>query len=117
GSIDVLVNNAAWRVSGSARTQTLETWERTLRVCLTAPVFLTQQAAAVMEKQGKGGVVVNISSMMAARPSGLVPGYIAAKGAIESLTKELAVTYGRQGIRVVGVAPGYIETPLSNDYT
>ncbi|GAB3254189.1 3-oxoacyl-[acyl-carrier-protein] reductase [Larkinella harenae] len=117
GRIDVLVNNAAWRTLETLRTMTLETWEKTLRVCLTAPVFLTQQVARVMEKQDQGGVVVNLSSVMADRPSGCGPAYIAAKGALESLTAELAITYGRNGIRVVGVAPGYIETELSNDYT
>jgi NAD(P)-dependent dehydrogenase (short-subunit alcohol dehydrogenase family) len=117
GRIDVLVNNAAWRVPGSLRTTTLPDWEKTLRVCLTAPVFLAKASAAVMEKQYSGGVIVNISSVMADRPSGLATAYIAAKGALDSLTKELAITYGRKGIRVVGVAPGYIETELSNDYT
>ncbi|MGV3556500.1 SDR family NAD(P)-dependent oxidoreductase [Larkinella arboricola] len=117
GRIDVLVNNAAWRTLETLRTMTLETWEKTLRVCLPAPVFLTKQVAQVMEKQEQGGVVVNLSSIMAARPSGCGPAYIAAKGAIESLTAEFAITYGRSGIRVVGVAPGYIDTELSNDYT
>lgn len=114
--IDVLVNNAAWRVAGSLRTTTLADWEKTLRICLTAPVFLAKAAAAEMERQNEGGVIVNISSVMAERPSGLAPAYMAAKGAMNSLTKELAITYGRKGIRVIGVAPGYIDTDLSNDY-
>ncbi|RRB07479.1 SDR family NAD(P)-dependent oxidoreductase [Larkinella rosea] len=116
GRIDVLVNNAAWRTLETLRTMEIETWEKTLRVCLTAPVFLTKWVAQHMEKQANGGVIINISSVMAARPSGCGPAYIAAKGALESLTAELAITYGRKGIRVVGVAPGYIDTELSNDY-
>ncbi len=117
GRIDILVNNAAWRLAGSMRTVSLDTWEKTLRVCLTAPVFLSKQVALVMETQGNGGVIVNVSSVMADRPSGLAPAYIAAKGALDSMTQELAITYGRKGIRVVGIAPGYIDTALSNDYT
>lgn len=117
GRIDVLVNNAAWRRGNSLRKTSFEDWEKTLRVCLTAPVFLAKSVAAQMEKQGEGGVIINVSSVMVERPSGLAPAYIAAKGALNSLTRELAITYGRQGIRVVGVAPGYVDTELSNDYT
>jgi NAD(P)-dependent dehydrogenase (short-subunit alcohol dehydrogenase family) len=117
GRIDVLLNNAAWRIAGSLRTLDLATWEKTIGVCLTAPVFLSKAAAAEMEKQQIPGVIVNVSSVMAGRPSGLAAAYIACKGALESLTKELAITYGRSGIRVVCIAPGYIRTELSNDYT
>ncbi|GAB3915711.1 SDR family NAD(P)-dependent oxidoreductase [Larkinella terrae] len=117
GRIDALVNNAAWRTLETLRTINIETWEKTLRVCLTAPVFLTKAVAQEMENRGAGGVVINVTSVMAARPSGCGPAYIAAKGALESLTAELAITYGRSGIRVVGIAPGYIDTELSNDYT
>ncbi len=116
GRVDVLVNNAAWRTIGSLRTIRPEDWNRTLGICLTAPVFLSRAVAAVMEQLRTPGVIINVSSVMAERPAGTSPAYIAAKGALESLTKELAVTYGRSGIRVVAVAPGYIETRLSQDY-
>ena len=116
GGVDVLINNAAWRTVESLRTMEMENWEKTLKICLTAPAFLTKWAAAEMEKAGKGGVIVNLSSVMSGRPSGIGPAYIAAKGALEALTRELSVTYGRSGIRVVGVAPGYIDTQLSEDY-
>lgn len=116
GRIDVLVNNAAWRTIESLRTMEFDTWEKTLRICLTAPAFLTKWVAKVMEENQTGGVIVNITSMMSERTSGTGTAYIAAKGALESLIKETAVTYGRSGIRVVGVAPGYIDTDLSNDY-
>ncbi|GHB74070.1 SDR family NAD(P)-dependent oxidoreductase [Persicitalea jodogahamensis] len=116
GRVDVLINNAAWRTVESLRTMAMEDWEKTLKICLTAPAFLAKWAAAEMEKAGSGGVIVNVSSVMAGRPSGIGPAYIAAKGALEALTRELAITYGRSGIRVVGVAPGYIDTQLSDDY-
>ncbi|MCE7070864.1 SDR family oxidoreductase [Dyadobacter sp. CY327] len=116
GGVDVLVNNAACRTLESLRTMEMEVWKKTLKICLTAPAFLTKWAAAVMEEGQSGGVIVNVTSMMSERPSGTGSAYIAAKGALESLTKESAVTYGRSGIRVVGIAPGYIDTELSNDY-
>ena len=117
GRIDVLVNNAAWRTIGTMRNMEHETWEKTIRVCLTAPAFLAKHAAAAMEQTNLPGVIVNISSMMSDRPAGTSPAYIASKGAIEALTRELAVTYGRSGIRVLTVKPGFIDTELSKDYT
>lgn len=116
GRVDVLVNNAAWRTIESLRTIEMSIWEKTLKICLTAPAFLTKWAAAVMEEKQTGGVIINITSMMSERPSGIGSAYIAAKGALESMIRESAITYGRSGIRVAGVAPGYIDTELSHDY-
>jgi len=116
GAIDVLLNNAAWRTLQSLRSIDLSTWQRTLDVCLTAPAFLIKHAAHAMEDQGTGGVVINVSSMMSDRAAGNSPAYIAVKAGLEGLTREAAVTYGRSGIRVLCVRPGYIETGLSLDY-
>lgn len=116
GNISVLVNNAAWRTIESMRSISMETWDKTIRVCLTAPAFLSKRCAEIMEKSSTGGVIINISSMMSDRPAGTSPAYIASKGAMESLTKELAITYGRSGIRVIAVKPGFIDTDLSKDY-
>ncbi|WP_316810917.1 SDR family oxidoreductase [Pedobacter heparinus] len=116
GRVDVLINNAAWRTLETMRSISRAVWEKTLMVCLTAPAFLSRQCAEVMERIQEGGVIVNVSSVMSARTGGSSPAYIAAKGALDSLTYELAVTYGRSNIRVVGVQPGFIETELSSDY-
>ena len=117
GTIDVLVNNAAWRTIETMRSMSFDTWEQTLGICLTAPAFLAKWSAEVMEKNGNKGTIINVSSVMSARAGGISPAYIAAKGAIESLTYELAVTYGRSSIRVVCVQPGNVETNMSQDYT
>jgi NAD(P)-dependent dehydrogenase (short-subunit alcohol dehydrogenase family) len=117
GRIDVLINNAAWRTIETMRTISLPNWEKTIKICLTAPAFLAKYAAEVMEKQGTGGVIINISSIMSQRAGGTSPAYIACKGAIESLTYELAALYGPKNIRVVAVNPGNIKTSLSSDYT
>lgn len=117
GRIDVLINNAAWRTIETMRTMDIQTWDKTLRVCLTAPAFLCKGVAAQMEKLSIPGVIINISSVMSQRAGGNSPAYIACKGALESLTYELAVLYGPKGIRVVTVNPGNIETDMSNDYT
>ena len=116
GRLDLLVNNAAWRELLSMRNITLESWEKTLRICLTAPAFLARTAAEIMASQ-RHGVIVNISSIRAFQPDGLAAAYVAAKGGLDSLTADLAALYGPQGIRVLGIAPGAIDTLLSNDYT
>ena len=116
GQIDILINNAAWRTLQSLRNIDRKTWQRTLDVCLTAPAFLIKHAADAMEKQQTGGVVINVSSMMSDRAAGNSPAYIAVKAGLEGLTREAAVTYGRSGIRVNCVRPGFIETGLSLDY-
>ena len=117
GRIDVLVNNAAWRTIETMRSIDLATWEKTLRICITAPAFLAKYCATAMEERKTNGVIINISSIMSQQAGGNSPAYIACKGALESLTKELAITYGRSGIRVVCLQPGFIETEMSNDYT
>lgn len=116
GRIDALVNNAAWRTIETMKTIQLEDWERTVRICLTAPAFLAKYAAAVMAAQQEAGVIINISSVMAQRAGGYSPAYIASKGGMESLTYEMATCYGRDGIRVVGVSPGNVQTAMSGDY-
>ncbi|MEO6000880.1 MAG: SDR family oxidoreductase [Chitinophagaceae bacterium] len=114
--IDVLINNAAWRTIESLRNISIETWETTIKICLTAPAFLAKYAAEVMEEKNLSGVIINVSSVMSQRAGGISPAYIACKGGLESLTFELAVLYGPKNIRVVSVNPGNIKTDLSNDY-
>lgn len=116
GRIDVLINNAAWRTIETMRSISRANWEKTIRINLTAPAFLAQHTAAVMEEMKIAGVIINLSSVMSGRAGGNSPAYIVSKGGIESLTYELAVLYGPKGIRVVAVNPGNIETNLSKDY-
>ena len=111
GRIDVLINNAGVRELSTMRDITPDQWDATIRLCLTVPAFLARWCAEKMEVQG-GGVIVNIGSMMARQAHGLSPAYVACKGGLESLTYDLAALYGLQGIRVVTIAPGAIDTSL-----
>jgi 3-oxoacyl-[acyl-carrier protein] reductase len=115
GRLDVLVNNAAWREIKTMREITVESWERTLRICLTAPAFLARWAAEIMEPQGSG-VIINVCSIMSRRGGAVAAAYTAVKGGLDSLTYELASLYGRSGIRVLAISPGAIDTELSGDY-
>ena len=116
GRIDVLINNAAWRSIETMRSISVENWEKTIKICLTAPAFLAKYVAAVMEDKNLAGVIINISSVMSQRAGGISPAYIACKGGLEGLTFELAVLYGPKNIRVISVNPGNIKTDMSNDY-
>jgi NAD(P)-dependent dehydrogenase (short-subunit alcohol dehydrogenase family) len=115
GRVDVLVNNAAWRELDTMRNISLESWERTLRISLTAPAFLARWCAPHMEALGKG-VIINISSIQSTRVSGFGAAYMVAKGGLDTLTRELAVLYGPRGIRTVGLNPGVIDTEMNGDY-
>jgi NAD(P)-dependent dehydrogenase (short-subunit alcohol dehydrogenase family) len=114
--IDVLSNTAAWREISPISALTIESWEKTIRVMLTTPAFLSKWAAEKMIAAKNGGVIINISSIMSTRPNGSCAAYIAAKGGMDSLTYELAALYGHHNIRVVGSRPGAIKTKISGDY-
>jgi 3-oxoacyl-[acyl-carrier protein] reductase len=116
GRIDVLVNNAAWREMATLRTIGLESWERTIRIGLTVPAFLSRFAAEHMERAGRGGVIVNVSSIQSKRAAGFAPAYVAAKGGLDALTGDLAALYGPSGIRAVAINPGAIDTEMNADY-
>ncbi len=115
GRLDVLVNNAAWREVKTMREITIDSWERTLKICLTTPAFLARTAAEFMERT-RSGVIINVCSIMSRRGGGIAPAYAAVKGGIDSLTYDLASLYGRSGIRVLAISPGAIDTELGADY-
>lgn len=114
--LDVLINNAAWRTHQTMRTMDVETWERTLRICLTAPAFLAKWAAQAMQERGLRGAILNVSSMMSQQAGGTSPAYVTSKGGLDALTYELAALYGPVGIRVVALNPGWVDTEMSGDY-
>lgn len=114
GRIDLLVNNAIFRDLVPMSQISRQSWEKTLSIGLTAPAFLSRFVAEAM--RSTGGVIVNISSIMSGRAGGISPAYVAAKGGLDALTYELAVTYASWNIRVVGIRPGAIDTELSRDY-
>ena len=116
GRLDVLVNNAAVRELKTMREMTPAEWDRTIRVCLTSPAFMARWAAEEMEWHG-GGVIVNVGSMMSRQAHGVSAAYVSCKGAMESLTYDLAALYGPAGIRVVTIAPGAIDTAMSSTLT
>ena len=107
GRLDILVNNA-----GVYKVDTLDTLDDTtfaehFDLNVRGLLLTTQAAARVM---ASGAVIVNISSGLAKSPYPVVHVYSATKGAVDTLTRSLAMELGPRGIRVVGIAPGFVAT-------
>jgi NAD(P)-dependent dehydrogenase (short-subunit alcohol dehydrogenase family) len=116
GTVDVVVNAAGILERSSALDHTLESWQRTLDVNLRAPFRLIRAIARnARERPGVGRAVVNVCSYESARGASGHVAYTASKGALASLTRAAAFELGPLGIRVNGVLPGVIETPMNAD--
>ena len=105
------VNNAGRPLVKDSLTITVDEWDDVFRTNVRSAFFGAQAAARIMLKEG-GGVIVNVSSIHGHIGSPGRVAYTSSKHAVEGLTKALAVEWGRRGVRVVGIAPGYIETEL-----
>jgi 3-oxoacyl-[acyl-carrier protein] reductase len=110
GRIDILVNNAGIAIQKAAIDMDLSDWQRVIDINLTAVFLCSQAVAKHMIKSGRGGVIINISSMLGFMGLELRSAYCASKAGVIGLTKALAVEWGKYGIRVVAVAPGYVAT-------
>jgi 3-oxoacyl-[acyl-carrier protein] reductase len=107
GRLDILVNNAGIYEPDTLDTVTPAFFDRHFHLNVRGLLLSTQAAARVMDA---GGVVVNISSGLAHSPYPMVHVYCATKGAVDTLTRSLAMELGPRGIRVVGIAPGFTKT-------
>lgn len=114
GRIDVLVNNAGIGEPLPAEDEPLGTWQSILDVNLTGLFGLSQLVGRHMIGAG-GGRIVNVGSILGVVASGQVPqaSYVATKGAVLSLTRELAVQWARKGVRVNALAPGWFPSELT----
>jgi NAD(P)-dependent dehydrogenase (short-subunit alcohol dehydrogenase family) len=114
-ALDVLVNNAGQNLPGGRSEWDEGVFEETLAVNLVAPFRLAQAChplLAASDAEG-GASVVNVGSMSSFFGMEIVPGYGAAKGGVVQMTKTLAVSWARDGVRVNAVAPGVIESNMT----
>ena len=111
--LDILVNNAAITRDGLAMRMKLEDWDAVLRTNLTGAHLCIQQALPVMMR-AKGGRIINISSVVAEMGNAGQANYVAAKAGLIGLTKAIAIEIASRNITVNAVAPGFVETPMTD---
>jgi len=113
GGVDVLVNNAGTGASAPFLETELDDWDRVLAVDLTGAFLAGQEAAARMVAAGRGGRIVNVTSVHEHVPLRGSSAYCAAKGGLGLLTKVMALELAEHGITVNAIAPGEIATPMT----
>jgi 3-oxoacyl-[acyl-carrier protein] reductase len=113
GRLDILVNNAAVTRDGLAMRMKKEDWEAVLQTNLTGAHLCIQQALPTMMK-ARAGRIINISSIVAQMGNAGQANYVAAKAGLIGLTKAIAIEIASRGITVNAVAPGFIETPMTD---
>jgi len=109
--LDILVVNAGVSKAAAIEDLTVEDFDRLFAVNVRAPYFLVQQLLPIL---GDGASVVLLSSLAAHAAVGNLSAYASTKGAIDTLVKHFALTLGERGVRVNAVAPGVVETDMSN---
>ncbi|HSC46025.1 MAG TPA: 3-oxoacyl-[acyl-carrier-protein] reductase [Candidatus Acidoferrum sp.] len=113
GRLDILVNNAAVTRDGLAMRMKKDDWDAVLQTNLTGAHLCIQQALPVMMK-ARAGRIINISSVVAQSGNSGQANYVAAKAGLIGLTKAIAIEIASRGITVNAVAPGFIETPMTD---
>lgn len=114
GRLDILVNNAGFMQEARAEDMALADWNRMIAVNLTAPFLLIK--AALPHLRATRGAIVNIGSIEGIGCNPRHAAYSATKAGLHGLTRAIAVDHGAEGIRCNAVAPGWIDTDLSENY-
>ncbi|HCH80775.1 MAG TPA: short-chain dehydrogenase [Acidimicrobiaceae bacterium] len=116
GRIDVLVNNAGISQVAPALDFSTEDFRHEIEIDLVAPFALAREVARDAITNDRSASIINIGSILGEVGGGKlrVPGYAAAKGGLHNLTRELASQWGRKGVRVNAIAPGWFETEMND---
>ena len=114
GGVDILFNNVGIQAPSSyfnVEDMPEEIWDRILNVNLKSYFLMSKYAIPEIRKRG-GGAIINTSSVQGLQSQKLVPAYAASKGGILSLTRQMALEYASENIRVLAVCPGSIDTQM-----
>mgnify|MGYP001801200154 CR=1 FL=1 len=114
GHLDVLVNNAGMMQERRVEDISIEEWERTMMVNLTAPFLMIREALPHLRRTR--GSIVNVGSIEGIGANPKHAAYCASKAGLHGLTRAVAVDHGHEGIRCNAVAPGWIDTDLNKDF-
>lgn len=114
--LDILVCNAGSFFDVPFLEMTRERWDRTLQLNLTATYFVAQEFAKRLVAEGRGGCIVITASTNGLQAEADSTAYDTSKGALVMLIRSLAVSLAPHGIRVNGIAPGLIKTPLNSQW-
>ncbi|GAA3521746.1 SDR family oxidoreductase [Aeromicrobium panaciterrae] len=115
GRLDVLVNNAGGAPAALAAEASPRFHDKIIGLNLNAPLLVAQVANQVMQQQGNGGSIINISSISANRPAPTIAAYAAAKAGIDSLTRSLAMEWAPK-VRVNAIDVGLCRTEQTDDH-
>jgi NAD(P)-dependent dehydrogenase (short-subunit alcohol dehydrogenase family) len=113
GGIDLAVNCAGLGSFAPIIDHPLEEWRTVIDVCLTGVFLSVKHEAQAMRAAGTAGAIVNIASINAKVPAVGLGAYCSAKAGVEMLTRNAGMELGPLGIRVAGIGPGFVETPLT----
>lgn len=111
GSVDVLINNAGIAIIKKIHEHSEEEWDRVMNVNVKSIFWFARHVIPVMQKQ-HSGVILNTGSISSVVGLGLQGAYGPSKGAVIQLTRQMAIDYAADGIRVNAVCPGSVDTPL-----
>ena len=116
GCLDIMVNNSG---TGTAEEITEFSWEdyrRVIDINVGGVLLGTKYAARAIKRGGRGGSIINISSIQGVLPLKQSAVYAGSKGAVNLITQQTAADLGPSGIRVNAIAPGYIDSPMMHGY-
>ncbi len=115
GQIDILVNNAGVIKREDTIDFSVESWDLVMNVNLRTLFFLSQAVAKQYVKQGHGGKIISVASMLSYQGGIRVPSYTASKSGVKGITMTMANEWASKGINVNAIAPGYMATNNTKD--